>query len=40
MNLEAFTGRAEAYTKSRPSELIEAIKYINKIMPVYTRTLI
>jgi len=33
MSLEAFTGRAQAYTKSRPSYPVEAINYICKIMP-------
>ncbi|MCL2406008.1 MAG: class I SAM-dependent methyltransferase [Defluviitaleaceae bacterium] len=36
MSLEAFTGRAQAYTKSRPSYPVEAIGYISEIMPQNT----
>jgi len=32
MNIDAFTGRAQAYTKARPSYPDEAIKYIRKII--------
>jgi ubiquinone/menaquinone biosynthesis C-methylase UbiE len=33
MNIEAFTGRAQAYTSSRPGYPDEAIEYIRKLVP-------
>ena len=33
INKEAFTGRAQAYTKARPSYPKEVMEYINKIIP-------
>jgi len=33
MNIEAFTGRAEAYVKARPGYSDEAMEYIRKIVP-------
>jgi len=33
MNIEAFTGRAEAYVKARPGYPDEAIEYIRKLVP-------
>ena len=33
MNIEAFTGRAEAYVEARPSYPDEAIDYIRKLVP-------
>jgi len=33
MNIEAFTGRAQAYVKAHPGYPDEAIEYIRKIVP-------
>jgi len=33
MNIEAFTGRAEAYVKARPGYSDEAMKYIRNLVP-------
>ena len=33
INIEAFTGRAQAYAKTRPDYPDEAIKYIQKLVP-------
>lgn len=33
MNIEAFTGRAQAYTKARPGYPDEAMEYIRKLVP-------